>query len=394
MLKLLVTSGLTALLLAGCGPIPDDKGDTDKDTDTDPDDTDPDDTDTDDTDTGRDTGKDTGKDTAGDTDTDDPDDTDTGRDTGKDTGRDTGKDTGTTDTGDTDTDIVDCVTAADTDGVTRVVWFHAAFDNATGADIGTVNETSFLDMIADIEAGTGWQIDIWYYGTADVSGTYPEPLTTNAAPGPLTDYDALFVESDEMAIMSWPYDRLSFVAGEEPWSPVVDAVTDIQAVRGTRTVVTGIDVDFHAGEWRSFSTGAVDTLSHKDGARVTDGSDGLLVNMLQWVIDGDGLGIVAPTVLGWYDAATPLGMAGNPGSFLYTELNAYWSDAYNAYDDVEILDATHLVNAGLTDADLAAWPSHGVIDYAIPGYTGIQQTTGDSGSNVGYTTVVKDFCEL
>ncbi len=298
-----------------------------------------------------------------------------------------------------------CITEADGDGVTRVLWYHAAYDNPAehGYDIGSENEDNFLDMIADLEAGTGWQIDVWYLGTAvnDGSGAV---ASFNGPPAPLSSYDALLIDSEEMAIMSWPYYGVAFTADDEPYTPIALARSAIEAVRGTRTVVSGSDVDFHAIEWRYEPELDVDYVSHKEGARAADGHAGLLYNMLQWVIDGDGLGVVAPTTIGWGDASSPVGLVSNPDSFLGAELTGFWTNDYNAYDQLTISDPTHPINAGLSvtggpDYDptgpyLDGWPNHGVIAFEIPGYTGIQTTTGGDGDDpVGYVTVVKDRCD-
>jgi len=287
-----------------------------------------------------------------------------------------------------------CETAADLDGVTRVLWYHTAFDNPAGPDLGDVNESSFLDMISDIEAGTGWEIDVWYLGTADLSGPAPTLASFNPLSVPLEEYDALFIESDEMALYSWPYWSIAMTESEEPWTPVLDAGSQIVEVRGTRTVITGSDVDFHAGEWRSPdpATSPVDLVSHRDGARQADGHEGLLVNMLQWVIDGDGLGLVAPTLGGsWFESAQ-LGLALNPASFLLPEIGPWWTDDNSPYGEVLFVDPGHPVHSGLIEADLQGWPNHGTILSSIPEYVGIAETTLGTGTPAGFVTVVKDHC--
>jgi hypothetical protein len=171
-------------------------------------------------------------------------------------------------------------------------------------------------------------------------------------------YNVLVIGSSQAFTMGFDASRL------------LAAKTSIEAARGTRTLLSGQDADYHY--W--FGPGAVD-----------NGPRGFLINAVNWAGSGSGLGIVS----------LPDGFSGsgsewwnNPSSFLAAELAG--AAAYFQEDDVVIPVSTagFPVNEGLTTAGLSDWriASHAGFSSMPTGYISINDAGNRPGSFVTILT--------
>lgn len=129
----------------------------------------------------------------------------------------------------------------------------------------------------------------------------------------------------------------------------------IEAARGSRTLITGLDPDFHY----VFVPGPVN-----------DGPRGLLVNFVNWAGSGTGLGIVAldEEDFQWWTSAN---------SFLRDEVAAWTLRDCCSGQHIAPFAAAYPINAGLSDAAFTSLGVHSAFDLGMPGYVGIHQSIND-----------------
>lgn len=135
------------------------------------------------------------------------------------------------------------------------------------------------------------------------------------------------------------------------YAGILDNKAAIEAARGSRTLVTGLDPDLHY----IFFPGPVD-----------DGPRGLLVNFVNWAGSGTGLGIVAldNEDASWWH---------NPDSFLRDEVSGVTIGDVSGFDHVPAFAADYPINAGLTNGAFSGLGGHTGFELAMPGYIGIHQ---------------------
>lgn len=206
---------------------------------------------------------------------------------------------------------------------------------------------------------------LWYaYSPPGADSQYREKmqeLADNAhtyAPGSGVRWQVTFFGPSDSAPDFSAFDVLvtqsSLFSGDEvdpSYAGILGNKVAIEAARGSRTLVTGLDPDLHY----IFSPGPVD-----------DGPRGLLVNFINWAGSGTGLGIVAfdnEDASWWHD----------PGSFLRDEIGGFTIGDVGGIDHIAAFAATYPINAGLTDAAFSGLGGHTGFDLAMPGYVGIHQ---------------------
>jgi hypothetical protein len=155
-------------------------------------------------------------------------------------------------------------------------------------------------------------------------------------------YDVLVVASSSIAI---------FEDESANYQGIRDSRAAIAAARGSRTLITGTDPDFHY----TFSNQA------------DDGPRGLLVNFVNWAGSGAGLGIVA---LDSEDAQWIIG----PESFLRDEVLGWSRGDCCGGKFIPAFAADYPINAGLTDAAFAGEETHTGFSLEMPGYVAIHQS--------------------
>lgn len=146
---------------------------------------------------------------------------------------------------------------------------------------------------------------------------------------------------------------------------ILDNKAAIEAARGSRTLVTGLDPDFH------YVFGPT-----------AEGPRGVLVNFINWAGSGTGLGIVALDTeeAQWWT---------QPESFLRDELLGFLIGDCCGGHFIPDFAADYPINAGITAADLLASSvaSHMGFVLGIPGYVAIHQSFGNEDELTGTTMV-------
>ena len=217
-------------------------------------------------------------------------------------------------------------------GVIDVLWVagNTTYNNNI-QELAT--EASSFDPNND--GNNDWNLTLWD------SAVNPNPNFSN--------YDVLVIGS---------YLTGSFNLGANPTGVLANKAA-IEAARGTRTLLTGQDADWH------------DLNNRQDQ---DDGPKGFMINSVNWAASGDGLGIVSmPDRFGspgwWFDT----------DSFLLDELSG---NVQYFNDNSVFLGAGQEgfpINEGLSSAGLSNWgtSSHlGFLD--IKGYVGINYENSDS----------------
>lgn len=220
---------------------------------------------------------------------------------------------------------------------------------------------------------------LWYaYSPPGSESQYREKmqeLADNAhtyAPGSGVRWEVTFFGPDEPAPDFSAFDVLVtqsslFFDVDFDYTGILDNKAAIEAARGSRTLVTGLDPDYHY-----IFSGPVD-----------DGPRGTLVNFINWAGSGSGLGIVA---LDNEDAA----WWHKPDSFLSDELVGFTIGDCCGDKFIPEFAADYPINAGVTDAGLAlssGRATHTGFDLAMPGYVGIHQSIGNEDELTGTTMV-------
>lgn len=211
-------------------------------------------------------------------------------------------------------------------GVINVVWVSGstAYNNNI---LELATEASSYDP--DSDGNNDWNLTLW-----------------DAATNPNPDFSAF----DVLVIGS--YQTGAFNLGANP-SGVLNNKATIEAARGTRTLLTGQDADWHD----------LNNVPDRD-----DGPKGFMINSVNWAASGDGLGIVSmPDQFGspgwWF----------HEDSFLRDEL----LDSVQYFNDNSVFlgdgQEGFPINEGLTSAGISNWgtSSHLGFDPDIDGYTGI-----------------------
>jgi hypothetical protein len=141
----------------------------------------------------------------------------------------------------------------------------------------------------------------------------------------------------------------------------------IQAARGSRTLITGLDPDWH---------------DYNNAIARTDGPRGYLINAVNWAGTGDGLGIVALADRYHLGPGAGGGWWTDGDSFLASELSgrAFARQANSVF--VEPDAAALPVNEGLSTAGLSDWntSAHAVLKpvdgYVVANWSGPDRTGG------------------
>jgi len=139
----------------------------------------------------------------------------------------------------------------------------------------------------------------------------------------------------------------------------------ITAARGSRTLITGLDPDFHY-------------LTPVPGPR-DDGPRGFLVNAVNWAGSGTGLGIVA------LDEEESQWMV-NADSFLLADVSGWTRRDFGGPIQIAAFAASYPINAGLTTAGFD-WGGHSALDTAMPGYVAIHESGDQYEPPLGLTMV-------
>ncbi len=225
---------------------------------------------------------------------------------------------------------------------------------------------------------TAQTIDVlWYaYSPPGAESQYREEmqeLADNAhtyAPGSGVQWRVTFFGPSDPAPDFSAFDVLVTQSSLFPEAPsyagILDNKAAIEAARGSRTLVTGLDPDFHY-----LST------------PVDDGPRGTLVNFINWAGSGTGLGIVAldHEDLQWWI---------QPESFLRDELLGFTIGDCCGGKFIPEFAADYPINAGLTDAALilsSGGSAHTGFDLQMPGYVAIHQSIGNDDELTGTTMV-------
>lgn len=177
--------------------------------------------------------------------------------------------------------------------------------------------------------GSGVRWRLTFFGPAD-----PAP--------DFSAYDVLVIEASSVEIFD---DVFADYRG------ILNNRAAIAAARGSRTLITGIDPDFH---YTFFN-------------QADDGPRGLLVNFVNWAGSGRGLGIVA---LDSEDAQ----WLTQPQSFLRDEVLGWSRGDCCGGKFIPAFAAGYPINAGLTNAAFAGEETHTGFSLQMPGYVGIHQS--------------------
>lgn len=131
----------------------------------------------------------------------------------------------------------------------------------------------------------------------------------------------------------------------------------IAAARGSRTLITGLDPDFH---YIFEPAGPVLNQVHR-----------FLINAVNWAGSGTRLGVVAldEEDYGWWTSQD---------SFLREEVSGWTLRDCCGGSHIPDFAAGYPINAGLTDDLFLRGTVHSGLDLAMPGYTGIHQNLNDN----------------
>ena len=200
------------------------------------------------------------------------------------------------------------------------------------------------DNAHNYAAGSGLHWDVTFFGPGD-------------DPPDFAAFDVLVTQS-------------SLFSGDDvdpSYAGIVANRAAIEAARGSRTLVTGLDPDFHY-----IFDGPVD-----------DGPRGVLVNFINWAGSGTRLGIVA---LDNEDAAWWT----RTDSFLRDELLGFTIGDCCGGQFIPDFAEDYPINAGLTDAGVvlsSGGATHTGFELAMPGYVAIHQSIGNEDELTGTTMV-------
>lgn len=223
---------------------------------------------------------------------------------------------------------------------------------------------------------------LWYaYSPPGAESQYREKmqdLADNAhtyAPGSGLRWEVTFFGPSDPAPDFSAFDVLvtqsSLFSGDDvdpSYAGILDNREAIEAARGSRTLLTGLDPDFHY---------------ILDSVPVDDGPRGTLVNFINWAGSGIGLGIVAldnEDVQWW----------ARTDSFLRDEVLDFIIGDCCAPQFIPDFAADYPINAGLTDAGLtrsSGGATHTGFDLDMPGYVAIHQSIGNDEELTGTTMV-------
>lgn len=246
----------------------------------------------------------------------------------------------------------------------------ATLGSAQAASINVLWYT-YADPLSQYRGATGIA-DI-----ANLAPTYPQSsgvewnLTffdnTSAAPD-FSAYDVLVTESGEAFRTNPP--------GGARATPNYDAILNnkaaISAARGSRTIISGADADFHAIRGDTGLCGVAAGCNFWDGAR------GFLVNMVNWAGSGDGLGIVA-LLDGEFPALADRWWV-KADSFLHDELAGHVQYFRDNTPVIPAEAAAYPLNAQLTSLGLSHWQNSFHAGFVgVPGYTGTVFSTARPG---------------
>jgi len=244
--------------------------------------------------------------------------------------------------------------------VIEVLWWTYALPES-GYRTGITNLAAIVHQLPQ-SSGLRWNLTFFGPGS-------PAP--------DFSAYDVLVIESGEAS-------RTGPVGGPlatPDYSGILANRAAIQAARGDRTFISGADADFHGV--RGDTGNIPDALGGEcepafSAPECWDGAAGHVVNVVNWVGSGNGLGIVS-----WVAAE----FAGSdwwlqPESFLRDELLGHLTIfGSNSRENVVVVApgvAAFPVNSGLTAAGLSDWDHsfHAGFDHAIPGYAAVIDATG------------------
>lgn len=182
----------------------------------------------------------------------------------------------------------------------------------SGAQRVAIYTESYQSDWTALAATNGWTVDFWNSGDALL--------------GPISTYDAL--------VVGWRGDISSF-------SPLLSSGSAISAARGSRTVLTGQDPDYHY-------------------PRGHPAAGTFMENAVNWVLGGTGLGVF---VLSDYDNS----WMNQSGSFLLGETVITEGKHSNG---VTLL-GSHPVHAGVTSANMGNWGNavHNTFSSFDPSYS-------------------------
>lgn len=190
--------------------------------------------------------------------------------------------------------------------------------------------------------GSGVRWRVTFFGPSDPAPDFPA-------------FDVLVIESSLMP--------------EPPsYAGILDNKAAIEAARGSRTLVTGLDPDLH---YRFFSPGPE-----------ADGPRRVLINFINWAGSGTGLGIVTLDTEDnqWWT---------RPESFLRDELLGFLIGDCCGGHFIPDFAADYPINAGITSEDLglSSVATHTGFVLPIPGYVAIHQSFGNFNELTGTTMV-------
>lgn len=216
--------------------------------------------------------------------------------------------------------------------------------NANVNELAT--EASTFDPAGD--GALDWNLTLWDHGLD------PNP--------DFSAYDVLVIGSTQD---SGDFFNLGVTA-----QGVLDNKAAIEAARGSRTLLTGQDADWHDA---------------RNQPNQDDGPKGFIINSVNWAASGTDLGIVSFTA-GWPGASGP-GWWSEDDSFLKDELAGAYSFATDETVFIGDGQDSFPINEGLTDAGISNWgqAAHAAFD-DIAGYTNIN-FAGDNSTGLGITIV-------
>lgn len=203
--------------------------------------------------------------------------------------------------------------------------------------------TSQNRSMANLISSQGWNVTYWGPGSSDPS----------AVPD--------FTKFNVLVTQSWPFPNIQgtgniFNLTDPNYSGILANGSAIDSARDNRTVITGLDADFHYLYGRG-----------------EDGAGNVLASMVNWAGKGSGLGIVAladysgelpyPTYytnpyVWWFQQGSPLYSDLYPVELNFSNNCAAGHSCINYYSPEDgtprIIDSNGPM-ANLTDADLANW---------------------------------------
>lgn len=232
----------------------------------------------------------------------------------------------------------------------NVLWYSYAAADSEYKDFYTALATT----VSGYPQSTGLSWNLTFFGPTD-----PTPI--------FNAYDVLVIESGEAFRTGSPGGPLA----TPDYSGILTSKEAIEAARGSRTLISGSDADFHGVRGDS-------GLCPGAHCRNYDGALGYVINSVNWAGSGTGLGILSfvdgdfPGSFWWDD----------PNSFLRSELHGYFSSFTENTAIINPVQMTYPMNQNLTSLGLSNWVNsfHAGFLKSVPGYT----ATVDSGTRPDY----------